>query len=65
MSEFVGQISMVSYKKFIFDSDVTVYLQTGEAAPGTSGYFEVSVNNEVVHSKKVAVVTGIGDNVLR
>ena len=53
MSEFVGQITMVRYNMFILDSDVTLYLQTGETTPGTTGYFEVSVNNELVHSKKV------------
>eukprot|EP00731_Ephydatia_muelleri_P017906 Em0010g1004a len=29
---------------------------TGETTPGTTGYFEVSVNNELVHSKKVVFV---------
>ena len=28
-------------------------LQEGESTPGITGYFEVTVNGETVHSKKV------------
>ena len=43
-------VQIYNYVQYIY---LIYLLQEGESTPGITGYFEVTVNGETVHSKKV------------